>query len=220
MKSAEKELDLEKLKQYQADLKKGEDLVAGRKAEIEKAEKELRSIKNELKELTIINGVLNAKVTEMNFKYESAESHGDKKHSDMYKAKLDDLKAQFAKTKNRNKDFQSKEKETHAKIDKLKEEVLFAEKGIKDLTNKITLLQQAKEQASFGPISALRNLPFIDFLDPTIKIRQIVVNNVTDDRYFKHVPKVDRCITCHTFIDQPGSEKEKQPFTTHPNLEL
>jgi mono/diheme cytochrome c family protein len=61
-------------------------------------------------------------------------------------------------------------------------------------------------------------MPFVDFLDPTIKIHQIVVNNVTDDRYFRQVPKVDRCITCHTFIDQPGFEKEANPHKTHPRL--
>ncbi|MDH5655209.1 MAG: c-type cytochrome [Spirochaetia bacterium] len=30
---------------------------------------------------------------------------------------------------------------------------------------------------------------------------------------------VDRCKTCHMAIDIPGFESEKQPFSTHPNLE-
>lgn len=220
MEKAKKEVDAGKLAQYEVDLQKGHEIVVSRKAEMEKAEKELKTIRNELKELTIINGVLNAKVTEMNFKYESSEAHGDLKHAEKYKAKLQELKDQFAVSKNKNKDFQTQEKDTLVKIDGLRAEVLAAEKGIKEITGKLELLRQAKDQASFGPIFALRNLPFIDFMDPTIKIRQIVVNNVTDDRYFKHVPKVDRCITCHTFIDQPGFEKEVNPFKTHPNLEL
>lgn len=220
IKNAQKELDANKLAQLEADLKKGQEIAASRKEEIVKVEKELKSVRNELKELTIVMGVLNAKVTEMNFKYESSESHGYKKKADSYKIKLHELKEQFAISKDKNKAFQAQEKDLLAKLDELNKEVISTEKGIKDITNKLTLLDQAKKQASFGPIFALRNLPFIDFLDPTIKIRQIVVNNVTDDRYFKHVPKVDRCITCHTFIDQPGFEKELNPFKTHPNLEL
>lgn len=218
--AAQKEIDAPKLAQLEADLKKGQEIVATRKEEIAKVEKEVKSVRNELKELTIIMGVLNAKVTEMNFKYESAESHGYKKKADANKEKLHELKAQFAESKNKNKDFQAQEKVLLTKLADLNAEVITTEKGIKDITNKLNLLQQAKEQTKFGPIFAIRNLPFLDFLDPTIKIRQIVVNNVTDDRYFKHVPKVDRCITCHTFIDQPGFEKEVNPFKTHPKLDL
>lgn len=218
--AAQKEIDAPKLAQLEADLKKGQEIVATRKEEIAKVEKEVKSVRNELKELTIIMGVLNAKVTEMNFKYESAESHGYKKKADANKEKLNELKAQFAESKNKNKDFQAQEKVLLTKLADLNAEVITTEKGIKDITNKLNLLQQAKEQTKFGPIFAIRNLPFLDFLDPTIKIRQIVVNNVTDDRYFKHVPKVDRCITCHTFIDQPGFEKEVNPFKTHPKLDL
>lgn len=218
--AAQKEIDAPKLAQLEADLKKGQEIVATRKEEIAKVEKEVKSVRNELKELTIIMGVLNAKVTEMNFKYESAESHGYKKKADENKEKLHALKAQFAESKNKDKAFQAQEKELLTKLSELNAEVLTTEKNIKDITTKLNLLQQAKEQTKFGPIFAIRNLPFLDFLDPTIKIRQIVVNNVTDDRYFKHVPKVDRCITCHTFIDQPGFEKEVNPFKTHPKLDL
>ena len=46
-----------------------------------------------------------------------------------------------------------------------------------------------------NPVFVLRNLPLIDFLDPTVKINQIVLKNITDDRFFEQVPKVDRCIT-------------------------
>ncbi len=217
---AKKEIDAPKLAELEASLKKGQDVVVSRKEEITKIEKEIKSTRNELKELTIVLGVLNAKVTEMNFKYESSASHGYVKKAEEYKVKLHELKAQFAANKDKDKAFQAKEKELLLKLGDLNKEVIETEKSIKEITGKLSLLDQAKKQSSFGPIFALRNLPFIDFLDPTIKIRQIVVNNVTDDRYFKHVPKVDRCITCHTFIDQPGFEKENNPFKTHPKLDL
>ena len=32
------------------------------------------------------------------------------------------------------------------------------------------------------------------------------------------MPKVDRCITCHTFIGNPGYEDQPNPHKTHPNL--
>jgi mono/diheme cytochrome c family protein len=62
------------------------------------------------------------------------------------------------------------------------------------------------------------NAPLLDFMAPTIKIRQVITPNVVDDVNFTRVPKMDRCMTCHLSIDREGYEKYPQPFTTHPNL--
>lgn len=215
---AKKNVDAAKLKELQAKLAKSEELVASRKKAIEEQEKNLSKIDAKIKAQTITNGVLNGQVGAVNFKYESAKSHGDEKHAAGYFKELTELKNKFVKGKDDLKAYQTSEKEIKTKIEDLKKEITDTEKEIKDTTGTLTLLDQAKQTTDVTPVFALRNLPFLDFLDPTIKIQQIVVNNVTDDRYFRQVPKVDRCITCHTFIDQPGYEKEVNPFKTHPRL--
>ncbi len=48
-----------------------------------------------------------------------------------------------------------------------------------------------------------RNAPFIDFISPTIKIRQVVLNDIHDNWNFATNVKVDRCMTCHLGIDIP-----------------
>ncbi len=63
-----------------------------------------------------------------------------------------------------------------------------------------------------------RNAPLLDFLAPTIKVKQIILPDVVDDVNFTKVPKLDRCGTCHLAIDKKGYEKYPQPFKTHPNL--
>ena len=219
MKEAAKEIDATKLAQLQEKLKKAEEIVASRKADIEKAEAERKLVIAKIKAQTITNGVLNGKVGAINFTYESSQANElPKKVTDKAFSKLSELKAAFVKGKDDLKAYQAEEKVIITKIDDLKKEVTETEKEIKDITNKLNLLELAKKSTDISPVFALRNLPFIDFLDPTIKIHQIVVNNVTDDRYFRQVPKVDRCITCHTFIDQPGYEKEANPHRTHPRL--
>ncbi|MCC7417668.1 MAG: c-type cytochrome [Acidobacteria bacterium] len=65
-----------------------------------------------------------------------------------------------------------------------------------------------------------RNAPLLDFMAPTLKVRQIILPNVVDDVNFTRVPKMDRCQTCHLAIDRKGYEKYPQPFTTHPDLEM
>ena len=199
---------------------KGQEIVASRNAEIEKVQKELTHVLAQLKKQNIANGVFNGDTTAMNFQYESALAHGDHKTAEKKLKKLHEIKAAFDLGKDNLKALQAKEKEIHAKLDELQKEVITTEKEMKEITGKLELLEKAKKLTSFDPVFALRNMPFLDFLDPTIKIQQIVLDNITDDRYFRQIPKVDRCITCHTFIDKPGFEKEKNPFKTHPKLDL
>lgn len=220
LKAATKELDAKKLAELNAALAKGEEIVTSRSAEIEKAEKELKVVHTKMKAQTIENGVFNGDVSAVNFQYETATANHDQKLAAKKLAQLLKLKEGFAKGKDNLKAYQVEEKVINAKLAELKKEVISTQKEIKELTMKVTLLEAAKKTTDIDPIFALRNMPFLDYLDPTIKIQQLVINNVTDDRYFRQVPKVDRCITCHTFIDQPGYEKEKQPFRTHPKLDL
>jgi len=67
---------------------------------------------------------------------------------------------------------------------------------------------------------AFRNLPLVDFIAPSFRIQQTLINDIKDDIHFAHVGKVDRCQTCHVAIDKPGFEDAPQPLTTHPDLEM
>ena len=66
----------------------------------------------------------------------------------------------------------------------------------------------------------LLNLPLLDFMAPTITVRQVITPNIVDDVNFTRVPKMDRCETCHLAIDRVGFEEAEQPFRTHPNLDV
>ena len=65
----------------------------------------------------------------------------------------------------------------------------------------------------------LLNAPLLDFMVPTITVRQVITPNIVDDVNFTRVAKMDRCGTCHLAIDRVGYEEYPQPFRTHPNLE-
>ena len=220
LKLAAKELDSKKLAELNVALGKGEEIVAGRSSAIEQAEKDLKAIHTKMKAQTIKNGVSNGDVSEANFQYESAVAGHRENEAEKKLIQLNKLKLEFDQGKDNLKAFQAEEKTIKTKLGELNNEVTTTQKEIKDLTMKVNLLQAAKKATDIDPIFALRNMPFLDYLDPTIKIQQIVIENITEDRYFRQIPKVDRCTTCHTFIDQPGYEKEKQPFRTHPRLDL
>ncbi len=100
-----------------------------------------------------------------------------------------------------------------AKQQEAQDQIAAQTKEISKLAKKL-----AKVQPSL--INSLRDIPMLDFLAPTLRISQILPEGLTDDYNFVKVPKVDRCTTCHVAIDKVGYQTAKQPFTTHPALDL
>ena len=66
----------------------------------------------------------------------------------------------------------------------------------------------------------VRDLPIIDFMDPRLKVHQLVLNDIKYDVNFTLVPTVDRCMSCHMGIEKYEFHEEDHPFASHPNLEL
>jgi mono/diheme cytochrome c family protein len=219
LKLAEQEIDLAKLSALEAELSKGEEIVSQRRTEIGKIKKELADVDRLAKAETIVNGTLNSLVSATTFQYEMAHAEHKPNAHDLF-VKLRDLKGKFAESKDRVKAIEARGKAAASVLANLEKELKDAEDSISKLTSTRDLLKAAKKQTDMNGIFVVRNSPFVDFLDPTLKIRQVVMEHITDDRYFQHVPKVDRCMTCHTFIDQAGYEDQPQPFKTHPNLDL
>src|ERR1019366_5088749 len=78
-------------------------------------------------------------------------------------------------------------------------------KQIDDMTTEQTRLKKRLDViAPSLTKDYFRNAPLLDFMAPTIKIQQIILPNVVDDVNFIHVPKMDRCQTCHLAIDKKG----------------
>ncbi len=96
-------------------------------------------------------------------------------------------------------------------------QVATVQKSIDEITAEQTRLKKRLDVIAPSAVKDyFRNAPLLDFLAPTLKIQQIILPNVVDDVNFIHVPKMDRCQTCHLAIDKKGYEKYPQPFTTHP----
>ena len=88
------------------------------------------------------------------------------------------------------------------------------------LTQQATLLRRKADAIAKNVPNTFRNLPMVDFIDPSIEVQQVLVQNVTEDLNFTKVPRIDRCQTCHLGIDNPDYADAEQPFRTHPDLDL
>lgn len=214
-----KKIDAKKLAELEEKVTKGKELEASRKSELEKIESEFSELNQRIKAETINNGQLNSNVSATNFNWELAHSHHSKNEPKLFKL-LKKYKKEFAASKDVMKAQTTEFKALKKRLAATKAELTQADKDLEALVGARNLLKSARKSTEVDPIFIARNAPMGDFLDPTLKIRQIVIKDITDDRYFQHVPKVDRCITCHMNIDKKGFEDVEQPYTTHSNLSL
>jgi cytochrome c2 len=219
IKEIEGGIDAEKLKEAKAKIADAEKIVEAHKSDIEKVNEKIAEDQRLIYIQNMNNGVNGSQAAAYQFKYEHALMENHPEEAKNIKVKFDDYKKNEIAGKDRLKGLQAQLASHEAELGKLIEARTEAEKEIKNLVGAKERMLQAMGQVEKTPVWALRNSPFIDFLDPTIKIRQYVITNVTNDMYFQQIPKIDRCTTCHVFIDKPGYEDQENPYRTHPNVE-
>jgi len=66
------------------------------------------------------------------------------------------------------------------------------------------------------------NAPLMDFVEPDLKVEQVMVSGLFQNINFTTVDRVDRCVTCHVASNRVGFEDERwqEPFRSHPRPEL
>lgn len=69
-------------------------------------------------------------------------------------------------------------------------------------------------------VTTIINAPMLDFLKPSLQVKQILLPGLFYDQPFKQISRVDRCTTCHLGIDNAKYEEAEQPFRTHPKMDL
>ncbi len=99
-----------------------------------------------------------------------------------------------------------------------------AEEQIADLTSAFdgprSKLDTVAPGGLMGVAIDMLNAPMLDFVAPTIKIQQVVLDQMPIDINFTKIPRADRCQTCHLAAGRDGFEEEQQPFRSHPRLDL
>jgi len=212
-------IDGAKLKEAKAKIEQAEKALGAHQAKIDKVNAKIADIQREIYVQNMTNGVNGSQAAAYQFKYEHALIEKHLKEAKELKVKFDDFKHKEMSGKDALKGFNASEAEAQNELKAILADKTAAEKALKDLVGEKERMLQAMAGVEKNPVWALRNAPFIDYLDPTIKIRQFVITKAESDFYFQQVPKIDRCTTCHVFADKPGFEDQPQPYKTHPNLD-
>jgi len=98
------------------------------------------------------------------------------------------------------------------RVDQWLKKIKEAEDKKKELTASADLFKKQLELVNIkaGSTNWILNLPMLDFVNPTLKVDQVVLPDLFIDMNYMRVPRVDRCQTCHRSIDTPGFESKKE----------
>ncbi len=77
------------------------------------------------------------------------------------------------------------------------------------LTREKDRLTRLADQRTYGAGAAFRNMPIVDAFAPPFKVQQLIPDGLTIDYNFKQVQRLDRCSSCHMFIDKADYTKDK-----------
>lgn len=97
-----------------------------------------------------------------------------------------------------------------AHVDKFLTRIKELEDRKKELTASAELLNKQLRAVAMSSDNLILNAPMLDFINPTLKIDQVVLNDLFIEMNYMSVPRVDRCQTCHRAIDRPGFESKKE----------
>jgi cytochrome c2 len=97
-----------------------------------------------------------------------------------------------------------------ARVESFLKRITEIEDRKKEITADIELLEKQRTQVAMSGPNLFLNAPMLDFINPTLKIDQVVLGDLFIDMNYMSVPRVDRCQTCHRAIDRPGFESKKE----------
>ncbi|PYQ11926.1 MAG: hypothetical protein DMF80_20025 [Acidobacteria bacterium] len=212
-------VDAARRQQLQAQLAQGEKEIAAHRDEVRKAEQDSSKLDAEWYRTDQEYRFTKADIDVARYNYEEA-AHDSSRGAERKRRRLDDLTRKWEALRLQLEDVNARKAEAAKRLQELEKTKLDAENAQKEMYAEYNRLEEKLHKIEPGVVSFVRNLPVIDFANPSLKINQIMPTGLQDDVVFTGTPKVDRCTTCHLGIDKRGFENAPQPFTTHPNFEF
>jgi cytochrome c2/predicted nucleic acid-binding Zn-ribbon protein len=97
-----------------------------------------------------------------------------------------------------------------------------AEKHLDALMSGVDSLNQRIASLDKSLDYFILNAPLADFIQPDLKVEQVMLSGLYQNINFTTVDRVDRCVTCHVASTRLGftDERWEEPFRTHPRPDL
>ncbi len=219
LKAASSKIDKKKLADLEAVKNATEEALKIHRTEMATLQKEIGSLSTTL--IKKKNAYQDLKQFQDSYRYffEDYTEHKDPKAKE-YEKKLAEVSPKVVAAKIAFDEAEKAKADKESALNEYLAKEKAAQKDLDKILDEQTRTQKKISKLMPSLAKAALNAPMLDFVAPTYKVQQIVLDNLYDDYHFAKTQKVDRCTTCHLGIDQKGYEDAPQPFKTHPNLDL
>lgn len=164
------------------------------------------------------------------YQYEVSLQHDDAGAIEDQRQEVAELRERFRENLKALEEARKQRDEVSEQIAARRSELKADQDHMDELTESLDKLQDRMASLEKDLDYFVLNAPLFDFLEPTLKIEQTVLNGIYTNINFTTVPRVDRCMTCHVAANRPGFEADQtlpgsdepwpHPFQTHPRLDL
>jgi len=156
------------------------------------------------------------------FQYDNALQAGDKDVIAKRSAELERARRDLADALHAREKAETGRDDAQARL-AAKEAVLSdAEKKLKALQSGVDGIETRIAHLNKGVDYFVLNAPMMDFIQPSLKIEQVILPGLYQNINFTNIDRVDRCMTCHVAANRPGFDGTdwKEPFRSHPRIDL
>jgi mono/diheme cytochrome c family protein len=219
LKGADQRIDRRKLETLKKDLKQAEAGFKSRRKEYAALTKEIARLETQITKARARTQDLKQYQDSYKYFFEEYTAHHDPK-AVLYSKKLNEIEPRLAKARLELEGLEKTREGKDAQAAAFKENEVSLQKEMDAMLEEKSRIERKIEVLKPSLAKEALNAPMVDFLAPSLKVQQVVLEDLYDDYHFAKVQKVDRCMTCHLGIDQKGFEDAPQPFRTHPKMEL
>lgn len=209
------------LEQAQADLAAGEAALAEHETAYAAARTELDALRGREYELVQALKFAKAKMAVFKYNYELARDGRHDLDVAATEADFTETSARIEALETEYETFKEQLAAAEAKVETFTGARDEARKRLGRLTEAEQRIRRRLRRLddSYTP-NKIRDAPLIDFMDPRVKIQQILLPKLVDDLNMDTTMKIDRCTTCHLAIDKASYADAPAPYAAHPNPEL
>jgi len=213
-------VDRDKYSQIRSDLKAAEEAQKANKGAISEAEEKVAAINAKWIGVDQNYRFTKAGYDAEKYAYEEALAH-NAENKDKLKAKLDATQATMDGYFLEREQINTELSAAKEALNKLQSKTIEDQKQLESMKADYERLTRQLNTLNPGKlVTSIINAPLMDFMRPSLQIKQILLPNLFYDQPFKQISRADRCTTCHLGIDNKKFESEEQPFKTHPNMEM
>ncbi len=153
------------------------------------------------------------------YEFAVANERHDEAKAEAAGVKLAEMGLELQRMRVAREDAIARREAIEAQMDELRDAETKAQARLAKITEDVDLIDKRLATIQDNWFNKARNAAMLDFIQPSLRVNQILPAGLTYDVNFGVTDRVDRCTTCHLGIDNPRWEDAPQPFTTHPDLD-